>query len=117
MLGRIEWIDNSRVKITHQNDRDYWLCSADGSLEFVFPRAARGDPHGLFELGRMYCEGLYVLRDLVRGRKLVEAAARKGYHHAAEYLRKSVEPGTPPNGGPATSSGHSGTTEGPASVS
>jgi hypothetical protein len=117
VLGRIEWIDNTLVKITHQNDRDYWLCGADGSLDFFFPRAARGEPHGLFELGRMYCEGLYVLRDLVRGRTLVEAAARKGYHHAIQYLRKSVEPGASPNGGPAEPSGNSGIVEGPPSVS
>jgi hypothetical protein len=100
VLGRIEWQDNTSVKITHLNGRDYWICRTEGTVEFFYPRARNGDPHGLFELGRMYCEGRYVLRDLAQGRQLVEEAAEKGYAHAANYLRKLVGPGALPNGGP-----------------
>ena len=117
VIGHIEWLDNTSVKITHLNGRDYWICRTDGTLEFFYPRAQNGDAHGIFELGRMYSEGRYVLRDLAQGRQLVEAAANKGDKHAAKYLRKLVEPGAAPNGGPATPSGSSGAAEGPPSVS
>ena len=65
----------------------------------------------------MYCEGRYVLRDLAQGRQLVEAAAKKGYEHAARYLRKLVEADASPNGGPAEPLGNSGVSEGPPAVS
>jgi hypothetical protein len=117
VVGNVQWLDNTRVKITHKNGRDYWICGTDGTLEFYFPRAESGNPHGLFALGQMYCEGQYVLRDPIKGRQLVEAAARRGYLHATNYLQRMVEPGAAPNDGLATPLGNSEVSEGPPSVS
>jgi hypothetical protein len=86
VLKRIEWIDSSQVKITHANGRDFWICGLDGTLEFHHARAESGDSHGMFDLGRMYCEGRYVLRDTELGRQWMELAAQKGYRHAVNYL-------------------------------
>lgn len=116
VLGKIEWLDDKSVRITHQNGRDYWVCRTDGTVDFFYPRAESGDAHGMFELGRMYCEGQYILRDPLLGRQLVEAAAKQGYTHAVNYLRRAVEPGAAPNGGPGTPVGSSGVTEGPPPV-
>jgi hypothetical protein len=89
VLGAIEWIDNSSVKITHENGRNYWIGHNDGTLDFFYPRAQK-DAHGMFDLGRMYWEGQYVLRNPELGRQFIELAAQKGYHHAIEYLGKFV---------------------------
>jgi hypothetical protein len=117
VLGKIEWLDDRNVRITHQNGQNYWICRTDGTLHFFCPRAESGDAQGMFNLGRMYCEGQYVLRDPVLGRQFLEAAAKQGYKHAVSYLRRQVEPGAAPNGDPAKRVGNSGLTEGPPSVS
>ncbi|MGV3756214.1 MAG: hypothetical protein ACO1QS_12600 [Verrucomicrobiota bacterium] len=88
VLGKLAWRSPTTFQITHENGRDHWLCGTDGSLRFVYPRAERGDPHGLYDLGRMYLEGQYVLRDPAQGRQLIEEAARQGWPPAREYLRK-----------------------------
>ncbi|MCD6051217.1 MAG: hypothetical protein K0Q55_2620 [Verrucomicrobia bacterium] len=90
VLDKLAWISPTTLQITHGNGRDYWLCGTDGFLRFIYPRAERGDPHGLYDLGRMYLAGQYVLRDPAQGRKLIEEAARKGWPPAREYLRRTA---------------------------
>lgn len=86
LLGKIRWEDQRTVRVEHQNGRDYWLCPVDGPWQFHYPRAERGDPHGSFELGRMYFEGRYVLRDQPRGLELIKFAADRGFKHAQNFL-------------------------------
>jgi hypothetical protein len=85
-LHRIEWLDARTVKVTQKNGRDYWLCPKDGDPEFHYPRAERDDPHGLYDLGRIYLAGKWVPPDPERGLKLIESAAAKGYAHAQRFL-------------------------------
>jgi hypothetical protein len=86
VLGRMNWLDNQTVRILHQNNRDYWTCGVDGSLAFHFPNAEDGNPQGLFQLGRLYDEGLYVLPDRERGLELIQQAAAAGYRHARRFM-------------------------------
>lgn len=58
-LHRISWRDAETVCVTQGNGRDYWLCTITGEPEFHYPRAERGDPHGLFDLGLFYFEGRF----------------------------------------------------------
>jgi hypothetical protein len=93
VLGRIGWQDRETVRVQLGNNRDYWLCTVDGSPEFHYPPAAAGNPQGVFALGRLYYEGTYVLQDPPRGLALIEEAAAKGDKHAQNYLRR-VSQGT-----------------------
>lgn len=85
-LGEIGWVDANTVKILTTNSRDYWLCTTDGQLDFHYPRADDGDPHGEYDLGRLYYDGELVLQDRERGLKLIRAAASKGFKHAIRFL-------------------------------
>jgi hypothetical protein len=85
-LGDIRWIDATTVRIRHQNERDYWECTTDGDLQFHYPRADQGDPHGQYDLGRMYFEGQWVLQDQTRALELIRAAAAQGFKHAVKFL-------------------------------
>lgn len=48
--------------------------------------AEKGDPHGEYDLGRMYLEGQWVLQDVDRGIELIRRAAGKGFRHAVGFL-------------------------------
>ena len=90
-LGRIQWVDSDTVQIWHWLGpwrdcfRDYWLCRTDGHLEFHYPRAEQGDPHGEFDLGRMYDDGGGILQNRERGLALIQSAASKGFKHAQRF--------------------------------
>lgn len=86
VLGDIRWIDANTVRIQHQNERDYWLCTTDWDLQFFYPRADQGDPHGQYDLGRMYFDGQLILQDRARGLGLIQAAAKQGFKHAIRFL-------------------------------
>jgi TPR repeat protein len=75
-------------EMTMKNGRDYWLCSTDGTVEFHYPRAETGDPHGEYDLGRMYYDGAGVLQDQQRGLALIRSAAAKGYKQAVRFLER-----------------------------
>ncbi|MBX3435702.1 MAG: sel1 repeat family protein [Pirellulales bacterium] len=85
-LGDIRWIDAHTIRVTHDNGRDFWTCTTGGQLAFHYPRADGGDPHGEYDLGRMYLEGQWVLPDHDRGLALIRAAADKGFAHAIRFL-------------------------------
>ena len=87
-LHRIAWRDAETVCVTQENNRDFWLCTISGQPEFHYPRAERGDPHGLYDLGQFYLEGRFVAHDPVRGRELIEAAASKGFVPARRWLSR-----------------------------
>jgi hypothetical protein len=93
LLGDLKWIDAETVKVTQQNQRDYWLCRLDGAVEFHYPRAEAGDAHGLYDLGCMYYEGQYVLQDRERGLELIASAAQRGYPHAVKFLARPASDG------------------------
>jgi TPR repeat protein len=84
--SKISWVDAKTVRVQTDNGRDYWLCSSDGTVEFHYPRAQTGDPHGEYDLGRMYYDGTGVLRDQERGLALIRSAAAKGHRHAVRFL-------------------------------
>ena len=88
IFGKLAWIDSHTVQVTQDNGRDFWLCTAEGAVEFHYPRAASGAADAEFALGRMYFEGTVVLRDQIKGRQLIESAAAKGDKHATNFLRR-----------------------------
>ncbi len=85
-LGEIRWLDANTVRVQHQNGRDYWLCTTQGELEFHYRRAENGDRHGQYDLGRMYYDGQWVLKDQEMGLQWIQAAADQGYRHAIQFL-------------------------------
>ncbi len=87
-LGNIRWQDSDTLRVENKNGRDYWLCTTDGGSEFHYPRAEAGDPHGEYDLGRMYYDGQWVLQDKDRGLDLIKTAAAKGYRHAQRFLAR-----------------------------
>lgn len=91
VLHHIEWLDERTVKITQKNGRDYWTCTIDGDPTFHYPRAESGDPHGEYDLGRIYLSGRLIPLDRERGLKLIESAAAKGYAHAIRFLERQGE--------------------------
>lgn len=86
VLGEIGWVDATTVRVTHENGRDFWTCTTEGDLTFHYPRGEREDPHGEYDLGRMYLEGMHVLRDEARGLALIGRSAAKGFRHAVRFL-------------------------------
>ncbi|MCI0376500.1 MAG: SEL1-like repeat protein [Gemmataceae bacterium] len=87
LLHRIQWLDARTVRVTQKNGRDYWLCTTDGEPEFHYPRGESGDPHGEYDLGRIYLTGALTPPDRERGLKLIACAAAKGYAHAIRFLK------------------------------
>lgn len=90
LFGEMRWTDAHTVQVTMKNGRDYWRCTADGLVEFHYPRAEGGDASGLYALGRMYMEGEIVLQDVERGMRLLREAAQKGDMHAQRYLERNA---------------------------
>jgi hypothetical protein len=74
------------VGVSHKNGRDYWTCTPGGDLQFHYPRAEQGDPHGEYDLGRMYFDGLWILPDRERGMALIRSAAEQRFAHAIRFL-------------------------------
>lgn len=96
-FGEVAWLDPQTVRVTQDNARDFWICGLDGTATFHFPRAEKGDPHGVFELGRMYFEGRVVLEDRERGLELIRRAAESGQKHALSFLKRlALETKEPP---------------------
>lgn len=91
VFHRIEWIDPATVQITLRSGQDYWHCNPEGAVDFHFARAAAGDPHAEYQLGKMYLTGSTVLQDEERGLKLLRSAAAKGYAHAKRYLEATTD--------------------------
>jgi TPR repeat protein len=88
-LGKLEWVDESKLRVTHSNGRDYWLIDLEkGTCEFVYPRADAGDPHGQFQLGLLYLEGRYVPRDRERALYWIRQSAAQKFAHAVKRLRE-----------------------------
>jgi hypothetical protein len=87
-LHRIQWLDDRTVRITQRNGRDYWLCTTDGVPVLHYPRGESGDPHGEYDLGRIYLAGKLAPRNRERGLKLIQSAAAKGYAHAVRFLER-----------------------------
>ncbi len=61
--GKLEWLDQTLVRLWDSNKRDYWDWNIEtDQLSFHYPRAERGDPHGQYDFARMYLAGIIVPR-------------------------------------------------------
>ncbi len=89
--AELHWLDATHVKIMQGNQRDYWRydCS-ERKLQFHFPRAENGDPHGEYDLACLYLEGRFVEKDHERGLEWLRRSASKGYKHAARRLASTT---------------------------
>ena len=57
-LGSVVWLGPQQLEVRHANGLDRWLVSLDdGAVAFLTARAARGDPHGLYDLGMLSFQG------------------------------------------------------------
>lgn len=63
-------------------------------MEFETERAARGDAHGLYDLGLAYAKGELVPKDVQRARKLLERALNAGYTRARTALGQLDQEGS-----------------------
>lgn len=70
-------------------------------IEFHYPRAERGDPHGEYNLGREYFDGGLQHFGRARGLALIRSAAAKGYEHAVVFLNRLRPAGDGPPGEPS----------------
>ena len=91
--GSLAWIDESHVRLTMKNGRDYWDADLNaGQAVFHYPRAEKGDPHGQYDFGRMYLEGYIVDRDESQSRHWFTLAAAQGFNRARTALERLTPP-------------------------
>ena len=92
-IGSMKWTSNDELEVRHQNKKDKWLVKLDEKprSEFITERAARDDPHGLYDLGMNYANGYLVPKDLERARYWLERAAARGYNKAPSALARLGE--------------------------
>lgn len=71
------------------NNRDYWEYDVESdTIKFVFPRAEANNPHGLYDLGQLYMEGLYVLKDIDMAKHFLQLSVENGYSRAGKALEE-----------------------------
>jgi TPR repeat protein len=83
------------IIIMRENNRDYWLCSIDGTVEFRYPQADSNDPHAIYRLATILLDGYGVIPNPSKGMELLERCAKMGYKHAIKRLqmpRHSTDP-------------------------
>ena len=90
MIGPMKWASNDQLEIEHKNKKDKWIVKLGDNpqSEFTTERAARDDPHGLYDLGMNYLNGYLVPKDLERARYWLRRAAERGYSRAPAALAK-----------------------------
>jgi TPR repeat protein len=74
--------------IMQANNRDYWLCNVDGTVEFKYPQADSEDPHAIYRLATILLDGHGVIPNPEKGMELLERCANMGYKHAIKRLQK-----------------------------
>jgi hypothetical protein len=87
MFGALKLLDSETLIIPRKNTDDYWLVNIKTkNVEFVFARANRMDPHGMYDLGVMYLKGYLVMQDRERACEWLNKASLAGYSRADKAL-------------------------------
>jgi TPR repeat protein len=88
LIGPMKWTSNDQLEIQLKNKNDKWIVKLGDKpqSEFITERAARDDPHGLYDLGMNYVKGYLVPKDLERARYWLRRAAERGYSRAPSAL-------------------------------
>jgi hypothetical protein len=87
--GTLSWTSDKVVRLQRTNQRDYWEYDlAANAVRFHFARAEAGDPHGQYDLGRMYLDGYLVPQDEALARHWFEQAAAQGFGRAQTALAR-----------------------------
>jgi len=85
--GDLIWSSTTEIRLYRENKRDFWRYDlATDVVDFVFPRAERGDPHGQYDLGMMYLQGYLVFPDREKAVYWIRQAAEQGFTRAAKRL-------------------------------
>lgn len=90
VLGKLVWQNEKTLLLFHLNKRDYWIIDIETKkVTFVFPRAESGDPHGQFDLGKMYYNGSTFLdKNEALGLSWIKKSADQGFKSAIKFLEK-----------------------------
>lgn len=87
--GKIEWLDESHVRLWQENQRDYWEFDIEAEkVSYHYPRAERGDPHGEYDLAQMYMKGYIVDQDEEQALVWLRRAANHDFGRAKKLLEK-----------------------------
>jgi hypothetical protein len=91
-MGRIEnhlrdivWSDKRTLHIRMKDRQHHWKVTLGRDTEFVLQRSKHSHD---YELGRMYVEGTYVLKNVPAGITLLKKAAEKGHGQARKMLKE-----------------------------
>ena len=91
-LGQLTWEGSGtiRVPLTAATGDPHWLCSLDGTYQFVYPKSAAGSPHALYQHATMLLDGIWVIPDRLTGLALLHRSAAAGYSHAIKRLARET---------------------------
>lgn len=91
-LGKFGWQDDRHALLWHKNRRDRWRLDVETlEVEFLYAPAEDGNPHGQYQLGKMYLDGAgitWVEQDADRARYWLRKSADQGFARAKHLLEK-----------------------------
>lgn len=92
LLGRPVWADDGTLVVPRAGTEDRWVVDPRaGTADLRLARAEAGQPHGMYQLSRMYRDGDLVLTDPARARSWLERAAAAGHVPAVRALARADE--------------------------
>lgn len=78
---------NDTIEIKRTGTDDKWkINTKSNTIEYISHRAQKNDPHGTYDLGKMYRDGNLIGVDLDKARMLLQKAADLGYSRAIKEL-------------------------------
>lgn len=99
ICGMLEWENENTVRMYHTNKRDYWSVDVTShAVTFHYPRAEGGDPHGQYDLARMYIDGWLVEKNTDTAKEWLLKSAAQGFGRAIKLLEQIQSgKGVPPD--------------------
>jgi hypothetical protein len=88
--GKLVWQDDRHALLWHSNKRDQWRIDTETlQVDFLYAPAEDGNPHGQYQLGKMYLDGnLWVPADPVKARYWLAKSADQGFARAKRLLEE-----------------------------
>jgi len=86
--GKLVWQDDRHALLWHSNKGDRWRIETETlQVDFLYAPAENGNPHGQYQLGKMYLDGdQWVGLDPVRARHWLTKSAEQGFARAKRLL-------------------------------
>ncbi|USQ96572.1 tetratricopeptide repeat protein [Caulobacter sp. RL271] len=86
--GKLVWEDDRHAWLWHSNKRDGWRIDTETlQVHFLYAPAEEGNPHGQYQLGKMYLNGDdWVGVDPVKARHWLGKSADQGFARAKRLL-------------------------------